>query len=82
MPRRLRVESRAGADRRLLWRVSALLCLALAFSCLVAAGVGLGAEVAGPIPARSLRSPGYLLPVVTAVFLLVVGSLLRSRHSS
>jgi hypothetical protein len=54
-----------------------VLCLALAFSCLVAAGVGLG--VGAPVPARSARAVAYLLPGVAAVFLLVVGALLRSR---
>jgi hypothetical protein len=76
-----RIARRAAADRRLLWRVSGVLCLALAFSCLVAAGVSLGAEAAGPDPVRSTRALAYVLPAVTAVFLLVVAALLRSRNS-
>lgn len=64
-------------DRRVLRRAAALLCLILAFSCIVAAGVTLAAP--GPLPEPTRRTLPILLPLVAVSFLVVLGAVAR-RH--
>jgi len=74
-------------DRRALRRLAGLLCLLLAASCLVAAGVSLAAPApaggtgtveAGPPPVPRVA---VLLPAITLSFVVVLAAAARGRRS-
>lgn len=70
---------RARADRRLLRRVAGLLCLVLAASSLVAAGITVAAPT-GALALGTSRAPGPLLPAIALGFVVVLAAAARGSR--
>jgi hypothetical protein len=73
----------SDSDRRLLRGVAAVLCLVLAFCCLIAAGVTSGWSTAtagaeaGKVAVASGRLAPLVIPLTLAVYVLVVLAAIR-----